>query len=433
MSPHFIIPKPRDWNTFEEIVNDVFSRKYENYNFQRYGRAGQAQDGVDIAGTLPSGDIIGVQCKHHPARDIPTNEIDREVSKSEGFSPSLSQYIIATSANSDVKAHEHVLILSQERVKQGKYPVRLIFWEGICSWLSEYPDLVYKHFTRYFPTHELERLALPGVSNQTKATLAWPVTTADLLASTQKSFRTVRKVGSYNVTLGLTTFPDVTFDGRVDLAVLLAEVYSSDGESQEHFAQTVEILRAAKAVVGPPHFSKDITVFIQARLSVAFLFGWLFRRVANYNLLLVHRDDLWTTTNLPHVPPALADGFPHLLNAESSEVAVVLSITRDISASVIATVEKWSRPPKAVLNYRLEGHVVRNAAHALSLSLEIAHKLKNLIDRWHVTYIHLFGALPAALAVMIGHNLNSICPISLYYLGEDRQMYHVGGTLHNGL
>jgi len=38
-----------------------------------------------------------------------------------------------------------------------------------------------------------------------------------------------------------------------------------------------------------------------------------------------------------------------------------------------------------------------------------------------VTHIHLFAAIPAALAVMLGHQFNALCPISLYQYVANRE------------
>jgi len=140
MTTHFIFPKPQDWSAFEDIVCDVFARKYQNLNLQRYGRSGQRQHGVDIAGLIRGG-VLGVQCKHHVRGSLKTKEIDDEIAESEQFRPGLSEYVIATSADRDTKAHKHVLEISAARQAAGVYPVTLKFWEDICAWLAEYPDL----------------------------------------------------------------------------------------------------------------------------------------------------------------------------------------------------------------------------------------------------------------------------------------------------
>src|SRR5690349_18734434 len=141
----FIFPKPLEWATFEDIVCDVFVRKYHNLNLQRYGRRGQGQQGVDIAGWTFQG-MLGVQCKHHPNGNVPTSEIDKELKNSEAFLPQLSLYVFVTSADRDATAHAHVLQLRKKREAVSQYPIEIMFWQDICDWLEEFPDLVYKHF-----------------------------------------------------------------------------------------------------------------------------------------------------------------------------------------------------------------------------------------------------------------------------------------------
>jgi len=172
MSTHFIFPKPKDWNTLEDIVCDVFARKFNNYNLQRYGRNGQRQSGIDIAGYTHEG-LLGIQCKHHPRGNIPVSEIDDEIDESQSFKPKLDSFFIATSADRDTTAHAHVLQATENRNLVGKYPVIIKFWDDIYNWLTEFPDLIYKHFTKYFPIQELEDIhTLSFTSVQSNCTLA---------------------------------------------------------------------------------------------------------------------------------------------------------------------------------------------------------------------------------------------------------------------
>jgi len=76
--------------------------------------------------------------------------------------------------------HSHVLELSRRRVSENKYPVTIKFWEDICGWLSEFPDLVYRHFAKHFPMDELEEIRIPASVCGPRTTLRWPVTLASL-------------------------------------------------------------------------------------------------------------------------------------------------------------------------------------------------------------------------------------------------------------
>lgn len=432
MSSQFIFPKPRDWATLEDMAADVFSRKFGSYNLQRYGRQGQSQNGIDIVGPCPDG-LVGIQCKHHPTGNISVAEIDGEITKSEKFSPILSEFFVVTSADRDTHAHEHVLSSSKHRQQHDKYPVHIKFWQDICDWLAEYPDLVYKHFTKFFPIRDLEDLNFPGLDLGNKKTSQWPVTTTELIDSVSQSLKGASQVTPYSLTMGFSTFGAAADVGITDLALDFSSLFSSSISPTAIFAQLAQQLNDVKSIISNSTFSKEIFVHVEARLTAAFLFGWVFRKVTQYHLTLVSRGQIWTTTGLPIVPTRLIDPLPLMMNPTSREVAVVLDISRNITGSVKDFVQSWDSPPQAVLSIGVEGNRIVNAAHALSVAQEIAWKIKNLFDVSDVLHIHLFGALPASLAVLISYNLNAIRPISLYYLSEDRATYIVGGTLHNNL
>lgn len=432
MATHFVFPKPQDWNAFEDIVCDVFSRKYHNLNLQRYGRSGQRQNGVDIAGLILSG-VLGVQCKHHPRGDLNTKEIDDEITKSEGFCPGLTEFVIATSADRDTKAHEHVLALASRRHSAGTYPVTLKFWDDICNWLSEYPDLVYKHFTKFFPVKELEHMRLDALRQQARTALQWPFTRDELISQLTQTMGSIQKVDPYLLSVGFTTFDTASFSVPVDVLVPLSGLLGTGDSTEHQFQHAAEELKRLRALVADPFFAKDVVVQVQARLSYAFLFGWIFRKVSGFRLSLVASQEIWPSDGLVLTPTQLSDDIPVLLDPSSSEIVLILNISRHIQRSVLDQVASWAQQPKAILSYRLEGGAITSSAQAMTLSLEIARKIKNLIDKWGIRQIYLFGALPSALAVLVGHHLNAICPIDLYYLDESRNAYRRGGTLSNSL
>ncbi len=58
------LPKPKDWNEFEEICLDVAKLRWSTPNWVRHGRQGQKQNGVDIYGYDELERLIGIQCKN---------------------------------------------------------------------------------------------------------------------------------------------------------------------------------------------------------------------------------------------------------------------------------------------------------------------------------------------------------------------------------
>lgn len=428
----FLFPKPTDWNAFEDIVCDVFARKYQNLNLQRYGRSGQRQHGVDIAGFTQNG-LLGIQCKHHPKDDIRTAEIDAEVAKSDEFTPALAEFVIATSADRDTKSHNHVLQLAEQRRVGGSHFVAIKYWDDICGWLSEHPDLIYKHFSKFYPHRELEHLSLSALERVGTTSISWPFTSDHLVTHVNATFDGLARIDPYVLSIGLTMFDPAQFRGKTDVDIAIGGSASSDSDPLTAFSAASNTLKQLKAIITTPFFSRKLLVYQQARLSYAFLFGWTFRRVTGFDLMMVAGHEIWPSDGMILTPTLLSDDFPLIFDAQSDEIALVLNISRDVKPSVLELVESWQGKPKTIISYRLDGHRIHSAAHALSLSLDISRRIRNLIDGWGVRKIHLFGALPAALAVLIGHHLNAICPIHLYFLDDSRSSYQLGGTITNSL
>jgi hypothetical protein len=57
------------------------------------------------------------------------------------------------------------------------------------------------------------------------------------------------------------------------------------------------------------------------------------------------------------------------------------------------------------------------------MSLQVGKELRRLYSQGGVTHIHLFAAVPAALAVMIGHQINAMSAITLYHFLEKDRRY----------
>jgi hypothetical protein len=430
MASQFIFPKPKNWDTFEDIVCDVFTRKLNNRNFQRYGKSGQKQFGVDIVGVV-DGLVVGIQCKHYPNGKITKTDIDTELSKAESFHPQLDQFYFVTSADRDVDVTSYVHALSQERVSKKKFPITIKFWDDVYDWLSELPDVLYKHFTKYFPQSELDKLF--GITDERfKTTVVWTASQELLRDGIKKTLKGVDQVDPYKVTLGVTTFENVQFNGLVDLDIPLSSCLSKNS-LDDGFVKASNILSDVKNLIQPPFYSKELYVYLQTRLPYAVLLGWTFRRVTGYDLKIFSSDQVWTTSNLPLVFTHLQDAPPRMMNLDSNELAFVLNISRDIDSQVEKCISVWKDKPKAIISSRYLTSSRISPALAMSMALEISQKIKSFKDNWNIRKIHLFGAVPGGLAALIGFNLNSICPISIYYMDNSDSEFRVGGTLTNDM
>jgi hypothetical protein len=274
---------------------------------------------------------------------------------------------------------------------------------------------------------------LPVINKLNKTTVSWPTTAEAFKRVTRDNNGGIESVDPYNVTLGLTNFPTVSFNKLVDLEVPMIDLFSSVNDPASSFQQASQALNQIKQVLSDPYFSKHLLVHLQTRLTLAFLFGWVFRKVTGYELKVVHRGQVWATSGLPYVRTELYDTPPIIMNPDSQDIVLVLNIRRQLTTSVDKFVRTWQPPPRVIISYTLEGHQIKSAAHALSLAQEISSKIKNLLDleMWAADRIHLFTAMPAALATLIGYHLNAIRPIKIYFLDESRSRFQIGGTITN--
>jgi hypothetical protein len=146
------LPKPKSWDEFEDITWEIYKRKWHDNHAQKYGRSGQAQNGIDIYGQeKSSGKYIGVQCKRYKDKKLTQKIIQAEIVKAECFSSPLSEYIIATTESRDTKLQDFVRSLNEKRRLENKFPVYIVFWEDICNDLADpnNSDLLKKYYSEW--------------------------------------------------------------------------------------------------------------------------------------------------------------------------------------------------------------------------------------------------------------------------------------------
>lgn len=140
------LPTPKSWDEFEDICLSAIKIKFDNVNFNRYGRSGQKQNGVDIVGIDSFGRLIGVQCKN-TLNSLTEKLIVKEISEAESFTPSLSVLYIATSRPPDAPVQRFIQEISRERVARGNFAVGILFWTDIEQELSKRTD----ELKRFYP------------------------------------------------------------------------------------------------------------------------------------------------------------------------------------------------------------------------------------------------------------------------------------------
>lgn len=143
------LPKPSGWDEFEDICLSSFKLRWGSPNLTRHGRQGQKQQGVDIYGPDNLQRPIGIQCKN-TISSITESIVDAEILNAEEFNPPLASLYIATTADSDVTLQAYVRSISEDRHRNNKFTVDIVFWSAIVHDLSIDQKEVAKHYPQFF-------------------------------------------------------------------------------------------------------------------------------------------------------------------------------------------------------------------------------------------------------------------------------------------
>ncbi len=100
---------------------------------------------MDVYGRDKRDRFIAYQCKNTPEKlTMPT--IRKEIRKAEAFDPPIRHFFIATSAKKDGPIERQVLLLSEQRKKQHKFRVEVLFWGDLQDLLCDSPAALRKHY-----------------------------------------------------------------------------------------------------------------------------------------------------------------------------------------------------------------------------------------------------------------------------------------------
>jgi hypothetical protein len=143
-----VVPPPKSWDEFEDITLAAAKLRWNSTDFQRNGRSGQKQDGVDVFGHDDDDRHIGVQCKN-TVDGITLATVEKEIVLAESFEPLLDRLYIATTAKRDAPLQQNVRKLSAERKKALAFRVDILFWDDICQDLAKNDDVFFAHYPQF--------------------------------------------------------------------------------------------------------------------------------------------------------------------------------------------------------------------------------------------------------------------------------------------
>ena len=178
--------------------------------------------------------------------------------------------------------------------------------------------------------------------------------------------------------------------------------------------------------------SQRIHLFVKSILSVAIALGFVFRETTRITLLLEGQKETWSTETRPSENEPLRKEWIYHDQGDQRGAVIEVATSRSTKSSAADTLPVIGLT--VAYHIRLElpefsHESVRDAAHARAIAQQVGRVCQNLCDEKGVRHLHLFALIPTELAILIGQQLNALCPITLYEFKNDERIYMSIGTL----
>lgn len=420
MNLHFV--EPVNWNDFEDLVCDIAREEYRNPNFQRYGRQGQRQHGIDIFGLTDNG-VIGIQCKRLEEK-LTTKLVREIIEEAREFKPPLAILVIATTAKRDTETVDELTKPNGEPNKP--FETVIWYWEEIVNLIKKHPRIIDWHFgSEYKDEIKIINNSIYSIPQRTP--IMWPCSQEELMTHCLSSMGNPPKNGTpYKLTIGISSFKLIKNSIPRDIEVDLVDV-TNEKEPTQTFFEIGRIFDQLCSVIKSDFFDTQVIFEFNLHLSHAFLLGYKFRKIKNWNPVFVQGSMIWPSQGMEMTLPGLRIHTPHYTGTDSTEIAIILGV-REITRKVIDSISNWKHKPRVIYPFSRNDHILDSAV-PMSLSYDFAKTISTLTDEGDVSRIHLFLAVPKSLAALIAVNLGRTCPISLYHLDKEGKTYQLSGTI----
>ena len=142
-------PAPANQDDFADLCVRLFQKVFGNESFQRYGKSGDKQDGIDVFDPTHSIPHRAAQCKCHELdKYCPPREIKEEAEKASVWEFELDEFFILTTGKKSRIADDAILKLNRDRPYKQRFTTIVWSWEDIERKLAEL-DPVARDFVLY--------------------------------------------------------------------------------------------------------------------------------------------------------------------------------------------------------------------------------------------------------------------------------------------
>ena len=169
-----------------------------------------------------------------------------------------------------------------------------------------------------------------------------------------------------------------------------------------------------------------------AHLSLAYLFGHVFRGTAGYRLEITqitnNAASIWATDAPIERNPLTPYEFPCDLGSRNLFVKINLMSRYDNSVRRYS--QKNGIRYRALLEFCPKRYpCVISAGEAVAIAADLVQWIKELHARYDTNAVYLFTAIPVGLAVLIGHNLNACGTVYCHEFDNGMREYFPSCTL----
>jgi hypothetical protein len=167
--------------------------------------------------------------------------------------------------------------------------------------------------------------------------------------------------------------------------------------------------------------ARRIRLYAKAHLSVGLAFGYVFRKPTSIQLEIEQEGEnsvQWWKSDDQAAPGAPLRVTRPGTDSNEGDITLELSISRDVSP----TVEGWMAKSGVPIQQRIAftpasgpgRSAIPDSSHALAAVRQIRDEVLTLRDHQPGVVLHIFGAMPIALAVLLGRELNRCGPMQCY-------------------
>jgi hypothetical protein len=244
------------------------------------------------------------------------------------------------------------------------------------------------------------------------------------------------------VTVDLVTFAGAATSGGAQERLDLSAMFQPAPPTLESWTTELlpQLIILQQQLAAAKH--RVVAVRPKAHLSAGYAFGYVFRETTGFDLWVEQPlrntgQSQWWRTDEPAAPgtPLELERAAGPSRAKRADTSIEISATPDVDirASVTQAIQALKLPIRQRIQLSLPaGAQVQDGSHALAMAHQVRSAIRKARNEHPQQLIHLFGAMPIGLAVLLGSQLNACEPVQCYEFDRIANVYQPACLLKPG-